>query len=145
EREVVAAARLNEGGGAAGDLVRAVTARDLVLDHDVGELDLEVRRERRDRRQAREVAVRVGDLVVREVGEGLEAGPADGWNGDERQKAVLARQVELRVHPLHLDDAGDVRVQTGVSRVSGMLARIDGDSTGDARGARGARGYRTVP
>src|SRR5207245_5871095 len=57
---------------------------------------------------------------------------------DHRQEAVLAGQVELRVRPLDLDHAGDVRVQTGVSGVPSVLVRIDRVSTG--KGCARARG-----
>src|SRR6266571_599148 len=45
--------------------------------------------------------------------EGLQARPRNARHGDERQQAVLAGEVELRVDPLDLDDAGHIRVETG--------------------------------
>src|SRR5207237_480752 len=125
EREVVAA------GGTVYPL-----HRDLVLDHHIGEVHLEVRRKCRDRRQTREIAVRVSDLVAGKAGERLDAHPGDGRRRDERQEAVLAGEVDLRIRPLDLDDTGDVRVQTGVSRVPRVLARVD-RVTNSKWGARG--------
>src|SRR5205807_3875305 len=94
DREIVATASLCTP-------CAAVTAPNLALDHDVGELGLEVRRECRDRREAGEIASRVKDLgLVGEVTEGLKSRPAPGLDRYDRPQAVLAGQVELRVPPL---------------------------------------------
>src|SRR5437773_1622006 len=127
--EVVATGPLESPCSSAG----AVAAANLALDDDVGELGLEVRGECCDRREAGEIAGRVGNLgLVGEVAEGLETRPAPGLDRYERQQAVLAGQVELRVHPLHLDDASDVRVQTGVGRGPAVFVEAASGGTGSA-------------
>src|SRR5436309_13821310 len=101
ERGVLAPARTRRG-------------RQPILDHDIGDVRLQVRRKRRDRREAGKITGRVGDLGGGgEVSEGLEARPRDARHRDERQYAIPAGEIELRVEPLDLDDAGDVRVETG--------------------------------
>src|SRR5213594_1658154 len=101
ERGVLAPARTRGG-------------RQPILDHDIGDVRLQVRRKRRDRREAGKITGRVGDLGGGgEVSEGLEARPRDARHRDERQYAIPAGEIELRVEPLDLDDAGDVRVETG--------------------------------
>src|SRR5439155_9112474 len=73
---------------------------------------LDVRRERRVEVQARKVTVGVVDLVVRDGRERLATGAGHGQNRDERQQAVLAGQIELRVDPLDLEEARQVGVDT---------------------------------
>ena len=90
---------------------RPVTAGELVLEHDVGEVELDLWRERRDRRHAGEVASGIGDLVVGESGEGLTARAGHGRHWDEGQEAVLSGQVELGVYPLDLEQSGHVGVE----------------------------------
>ena len=97
--------------------VTPVGAGELILDDDVGEVGLDVRRERGDRRDAGEVTVgELRELVLPERIERLTARPRHGLDRDEGQETVLTRQRELRVDPLDLDHAADVRVdvQTAV-------------------------------
>ena len=61
--------------------------------------------------QAREVAVRIVDLVVRDAAEGLAARAGHGQERNERHEAVFAGQVELGVDPLDLEQPGDVGVE----------------------------------
>src|SRR5207245_2871875 len=103
-RPVLAAARARRR-------VRPVTARELVLDDDVSEVDADVWVKLRNRRQSREIAVGVDDFVVGQGAPGLAAGPRDRLDRNERQQAVLPGQRKLGVDPLDLHHAGDVGVE----------------------------------
>src|SRR5262249_5879624 len=101
-----------------------VAAPELILNDDVGEVGLDARRERRDRREASKVAVRIrGTLVAAEGIEGLTPCPSHGLDRDERQEAVLARQRKLRVDPLDLHHAADVGVEVQTAVVVRLAAR----------------------
>ena len=116
-RVVLAASRLGRADA-------AVRSRELVLDDDIGQVGLEVRRERRDGRHAGKVAVRVNNLVVGEPAEGLAARPRHGLDRDERQETVLARQRKLRVDPLDLDHAAHVAVEVVTAVAIDLAARV---------------------
>src|SRR5262249_9442283 len=89
---------------------RSVPSGQLVLDVHPGKVILDIRRKGRVQVQPREVAVRVVHLVVGNRAERLTARAGHGQDRDERQEAVLAGQVELRVDPLDLEQTGDVGV-----------------------------------
>src|SRR5262249_60616292 len=95
-----------------------VGAGELVLDDDIGEVGLDVRRERGDRRHTGEVAVgEHRELVVGKRIERLTACPRHGLDGYARQETVLTRERGLRVDPLDLYHAAyaGVDVETAVA------------------------------
>src|SRR5262249_6459911 len=115
---------------------QSVTARELIFDDHIGETELDVRRERCDRREAGKIAVAVcGSLVVAKGGERLADQAGDGQHRDEGHETVFPGEVELRVHPLDLKYAGDVGIdvetRAGVGLAApGIAPRLPGVVTG---------------
>src|SRR5262249_8816840 len=114
-----------------------VAASQLILDDHVGEVVLDVRRERRVKVQAGEVAVGVVHLVVGDRAERLTARARHGEDRDERQQAVLAGQVELGVDPLDLEQAGDVGVEVQTAARGPRAFAASDEAPGGARAVPG--------